>query len=171
VSRIERQVRDEATSRNEESLGRLVAQHEQQLERLREEAGQEAIGRLVTALLDFEGAAIPDLVAAATTQAPALSTPAPAAAPAEEPAGAVPDRPYIDSALCTTCNECTNLNSRMFRYNGDKQAYIADAAAGTFAQLVKAAEKCPARCIHPATPRNGDPSATDKVLRRAARFN
>jgi len=174
ASRIERQVREETTSRNEESLEQLVTQHEQQLEQLRQEAGQEAIGRLVTALLDFDGVAISDLAAAATVEVPAPSTPAPTASPSpatEEPAGAVPDRPYIDTPLCTTCNECTNLNSRMFRYNGDKQAYIADPAAGTFAELVKAAEKCPARCIHPGTPRNGDPSATDKMLRRAARFN
>ena len=34
---------------------------------------------------------------------------------------------YIDSARCTTCNECTNLNKKMFAYNADKQAYVKDA--------------------------------------------
>jgi len=79
--------------------------------------------------------------------------------------------PYIDSMLCTTCNECTNLNSRMFRYNENRQAFIADAAAGTFAELVKAAEKCPARCIHPGAPRDGDETVNDDLIARAAKFN
>ena len=43
---------------------------------------------------------------------------------------------YIDSARCTSCDECTNLNKKMFAYNADKQAYIKDASAGTFKQLV-----------------------------------
>ena len=50
------------------------------------------------------------------------------------------EAPWIESALCTTCNECTNINPQMFKYNGDKQATIADASKGTFLQLVKAAE-------------------------------
>lgn len=79
--------------------------------------------------------------------------------------------PYIDSALCTTCNECTNLNPLLFKYNDNKQAYIADLEAGTFTQLVQAAEKCPARCIHPGEPRPGDKTSTKSVLAKAAQFN
>lgn len=55
------------------------------------------------------------------------------------------DEPYVDSALCTTCNEWTKLSSRLFRYNDKKQAFIADCDAGSFTDLVRAAEKCPAR--------------------------
>jgi ferredoxin len=129
-------------------------------------AREAAISKLLYALLDLEGAApAPPLPVAAT------SAPAPAAGPAAAPAGPPPAGPYIDSALCTSCNECTNLNSRMFKYDANKQAHIADAAAGTFAELVKAAEKCPARCIHPGAPRAGDRTATDKLVARAARFN
>ena len=61
---------------------------------------------------------------------------------------------YIDSARCTTCNECTNLNNRMFAYNADKQAQVKDARAGTFQQLVVAAERCPVSIIHPGSPLN-----------------
>ena len=32
--------------------------------------------------------------------------------------------PYIETARCTSCNECTNLNKKMFAYNDAKQAYI-----------------------------------------------
>ena len=56
-------------------------------------------------------------------------------------------------------------------HNENKQAEIADPAAGTFEQLVKAAEKCPARCIHPGVPRSGDETVTDDLVARAARFN
>ena len=61
---------------------------------------------------------------------------------------------YIETARCTSCNECTNLNGRMFAYDDNKQAYIKDVHAGTFAQLVQAAEKCPAGIIHPGDPVN-----------------
>ena len=78
--------------------------------------------------------------------------------------------PYIDSFLCTTCNDCLNLNPQMFRYDENKQAEITDATAGTFKQLVKAAEICPARCIHPGAPRKGDATATPALIERAAKF-
>jgi hypothetical protein len=63
------------------------------------------------------------------------------------------------------------LNAQLFHYNAEKQAYIADAAAGTFAELVKAAELCPAKCIHPGKPRDGDSTATPELIERAAKFN
>ena len=39
------------------------------------------------------------------------------------------------------------------------------------ALLVKAAELCPARCIHPGKPRAGDASATAEMIERAEPFN
>lgn len=80
------------------------------------------------------------------------------------------DEAYIDSFLCTSCNECINLNPRMFSYNADRQAFISDDSAGTFAELVKAAEACPARCIHPGSPRFGDTTATPNVVERSKAF-
>ena len=59
----------------------------------------------------------------------------------------------------------------MFQYNANKQAVVADAKAGTFAELVKAAEKCPARCIHPGAPRDDDDTATEDLIEKAAQFN
>ena len=59
----------------------------------------------------------------------------------------------------------------MFAYNDNKQAYIKDASAGTFAQLVKAAEKCPAAIIHPGTPLNPKEKNLDKWIERARPFN
>lgn len=77
---------------------------------------------------------------------------------------------YIESARCTTCNECTNLNGKLFAYNADKQAYIKDVKAGTFAQLVTAAERCPVAIIHPGTPLNPREKDLAKWVERAKRF-
>nr|MDJ0976846.1 ferredoxin [Planctomycetota bacterium] len=79
--------------------------------------------------------------------------------------------PYITSARCTTCDECTRLNSKMFAYNEKKQAYIKDARAGTFKQLVQAAEKCPVKIIHPGTPLNPNEKGLKKWVERAKPFN
>ncbi|HEX6200907.1 MAG TPA: ferredoxin, partial [Thermoanaerobaculia bacterium] len=93
----------------------------------------------------------------------------PAAAP--EPDDELRMEPYIDTALCTSCNDCTNINGRMFAYDGNKQAYIRDATAGTFAQLVQAAEKCPAGIIHPGDPLDPDEPDLEKWMKRAEPFN
>ena len=78
---------------------------------------------------------------------------------------------YIDSARCTTCDECTNINNRLFAYNGEKQAYVKDARAGTFQQLVIAAERCPVSIIHPGSPLNAKEKDLAKWLKRAEKFN
>ncbi len=100
--------------------------------------------------------------------------PAPAeAAPVEEDDDddALVMDPYIDTARCTSCNECTNLNKKMFAYNDAKQAYIKDAKAGTFAEIVQAAERCTAKIIHPGTPLNPRERDLEKWIERAKPFN
>ncbi len=90
------------------------------------------------------------------------------------PAVAEPDGPpgdaYIETARCSTCNECMTINGQMFAYNHNKQAYIADVTAGTYAQLVEAAESCQVAIIHPGQPRNPREPGLDELLRRAAPF-
>jgi pyruvate-ferredoxin/flavodoxin oxidoreductase len=136
-------------------------------------------------------AAMPTMDPLATTAPTAPPTPAPAvavtpSAPArvaapEAPVVAAPVsaddddalviEPWIDSARCTTCNECTNINKKMFAYNADKQATIKDPTAGTFQQLVTAAERCPVGIIHPGTPLNPNEKDLAKWTLRAAKFN
>ena len=58
----------------------------------------------------------------------------------------------------------------MFRYNSEKQAYLADPRAGTYAELVMAAERCPARCIHPGLPLNPDEPGLEEWIERAKPF-
>ena len=174
----------EAIRREAEAALKAIEEHHRaELARVRETSGMEAMERLARVLLDAEGGAI--TLSAKPVPAPAASDgassqqPEPVAveeAPEPEETVAEPeDEPfseeaYIDSELCTACNECINLNPVMFKYNGDKQATIADLAAGTFLQLVTAAEKCPARIIHPGAPRSDDTTVTPELQARAARF-
>jgi pyruvate-ferredoxin/flavodoxin oxidoreductase len=113
-------------------------------------------------------ATVPQVVAAGTPVAATTTAPAAAVAVADDDMAI---EPSIDSARCTTCNECTNLNNRLFAYNAEKQAYIKDPKAGTFAQLVQAAEKCPVSVIHPGTPLNPKERDLAKWIERAKPFN
>ena len=79
--------------------------------------------------------------------------------------------PYIETARCTSCNECININKKLFAYNDAKQAYIKDAKAGTFAEIVQAAERCTAKIIHPGTPLNPRERDIEKWIERAKPFN
>jgi hypothetical protein len=116
--------------------------------------------------------------------APAAATPAAAlpvastapAAPGATSAAAAPeperspDEAYIETPRCSTCNECTQLNNKMFAYDGNRQAYIADINAGTYAQLVEAAESCQVAVIHPGKPRNPQEPGLEELLKRAQPF-
>jgi pyruvate-ferredoxin/flavodoxin oxidoreductase len=132
------------------------------------------------------------MIGEAAASAPA-ATPAPAAAqpvadaveaadePAEKPAVQVAAEvdddddfvmePYIETARCTSCDECININKKLFAYNDAKQAYIKDPKAGSFAEIVQAAEKCTAEIIHPGTPLNPKEKDLEKWIARAAPFN
>jgi ferredoxin len=81
-----------------------------------------------------------------------------------------PDEAYIETARCSTCNECTLINDKMFNYNENQQAFIADINAGTFAQLVEAAESCQVSVIHPGKPRNANEPGLEDLLKRAEIF-
>lgn len=93
--------------------------------------------------------------------------PAPTEAPAESRQST---DAYIETARCTTCDECRKINSRMFAYNENRQAYIANLEAGTYAQLVEAAESCQVSIIHPGQPRNPNEPGLADLLVRAAPF-
>lgn len=80
------------------------------------------------------------------------------------------DEPYIETPRCTTCDECTDRNDRMFAYDENKQAYIKDPDAGTYRQLVEAAEVCQVAIIHPGKPRNPDEPGLEELIERAEPF-
>lgn len=103
------------------------------------------------------------------------AVPAAAAVAVEDEDDELPDErdpylPWIETARCSTCNECTQLNNRMFAYNENRQAYVADPDAGTYAELVEAAENCQVAIIHPGKPRNPAEPGLEELLERAKPF-
>ncbi len=146
--------------------------HDSHAERLlaREKAAWEAQKNAeIEALRKSAAAAAP----AGAESAPAASAPAATAtaeaeaAPEEKVAS---DDPWIETARCPSCNECQIINPLMFAYNDNKQAYIKDANAGTFRQLVEAAESCQVAIIHPGKPRNPSEPGLDELIKRAEPF-
>lgn len=114
----------------------------------------------------------PVVVEAPAVEVPAApeTTPAeaPPAAPAAEEAPADPDAPSIETSRCSSCGACLQVNDKLFAYNADRQAVIKDLAAGTFRDLVEAAEGCPLAIIHPGKPRDPNEEGLAELLARAA---
>ncbi|MGE8357516.1 MAG: ferredoxin, partial [Microvirgula sp.] len=87
---------------------------------------------------------------------------------ATAPAATAFEPAWIDPTDCTACDDCIRLNGKAFAYGPDGRASVADPAAATYAELVRAAEHCPAACIHPGTPADpAEPGLT--ALRERAR--
>ena len=129
-------------------------------ERMRQEAEAHAPAAPAAALT----------TAVAPAQTAASAAPAAASAAAEPEPERSPDEAYIETARCSTCNECTTINPKMFAYDANKQAYIADINAGTYAQMVEAAESCQVSVIHPGKPRNPREPGLEELLKRAEPF-
>lgn len=110
--------------------------------------------------------------AAASAPVPAAAAPSAAASAAPEEPAAAPssDDPWIETIRCTSCNECKEINDRMFAYDEDNRAYIADLDAGTYRELVLAAETCQVAIIHPGKPRNPDEPGLEELIKRAEPF-
>jgi hypothetical protein len=114
---------------------------------------------------------------AAEKPAEAVAAPAAAAEPVVAAAAAEPSAPahsrdeaWIETARCPSCNECQLINDRMFGYDERKQAFIKDLAAGTYRQLVEAAESCQVAIIHPGKPRDPNEPGLEELLVRAEPF-
>jgi ferredoxin len=172
--RAAQEAREQALVEVEEARKQLEAEHAEQLELVRHTEASAAMERLANVLLNVDDLPLGQLAPAALPPAaPGAEEPPAEAAEAageEEEEGPFVEEAYINSVLCTTCQDCINISPQMFKYNENKQAYITDPTAGTFEQLVKAAEKCPARCIHPGAPRADDPTVTDDLIARAKKF-
>ncbi len=173
------QAREEIQAKEAAERERLQAEHTTAIDTVRHETAGEVMGRLTDVLLGM------DLTGASSPLSPPLSPPPPTQPVTEvgdvrepvvekekeEEEEEVFDDPWIDSVLCTTCNDCININTMMFVYNENKQAILSDLNSGTFAQLVEAAEICPARCIHPGKPQNPNEPGLDELIKRAEPFN
>ncbi|MDH3305508.1 MAG: ferredoxin [Gammaproteobacteria bacterium] len=176
---IERVIKEQQAAEAAERE-QLLKAHEEQLESVRSEAAGEVMGQLVDVLM---GADLSDLVGAGSQLAtmPAKpvadveAQPEPVAEAAEAEAVAEQelsfDEPWLDTAMCTTCDDCMGINKMMFVYNDNKQAILRDPRAGPYAHLVAAAEICPAKCIHPGKPLDPNEPGLDELIARAEPFN
>jgi ferredoxin len=120
-----------------------------------------------------QAAAAASPAAAAPAEAAAAPVVAAPAAPAEAAAEAAPpssDEPWIETIRCSSCNECQNINDKLFGYNDNKQAYFKDLSAGTYRQIVEAAEACQVAIIHPGKPKNPNEPGLEELLERAKPF-
>jgi pyruvate-ferredoxin/flavodoxin oxidoreductase len=154
---------------------RALAGEDREPETSREEieaqVRQEVVGRIASGLMRLAGdsgdagAALGELAVAAE--------PAPAPPAAAEAAGGAGDylAPWIDSDECTACDECMNLNPQIFAYNDKHKAVIVNPTGGPYRDLVKAAERCTARVIHPGLPKDRSEKDVDKWIARAEKYN
>ena len=152
--------------RSLQELGGIHSSHAQRLLAKKKELWQQQMEHELAALKarSEPEVKIPTIERAAST--PAETLPAEPEAAAEAPS----DEPYIETPRCTTCDECTQINNRMFAYDDNKQAYIADPDAGTYRELVEAAESCQVAIIHPGKPRNPNEPNLDELTKRAEPF-
>lgn len=157
-------------------VAQAKAEFDLEIDRVKTETAAEVMSRLTDMLLgmDLSSAsavrAAPAPVVDAITQNE-VDEPVEEASSAddsvEEEQEELSEDPWIDSPLCTTCNDCTDMNPLMFVYNDTKQAYIADLSTGTYKQMVEAAEICPSKCIHPGNPWDDSEDNLDELMERA----
>ncbi|MEQ9403911.1 MAG: 2-oxoacid:acceptor oxidoreductase family protein [Cyclobacteriaceae bacterium] len=79
--------------------------------------------------------------------------------------------PWLETDECTSCDECININPKIFEYNKDKKAFIKDPSGGSYQDLVKAAEKCTAQVIHPGLPADQSIKDIEKWIKRGEKYN
>ncbi|MCO6480159.1 MAG: ferredoxin [Phaeodactylibacter sp.] len=182
-------LREELQKAAEEEAASLKAGHEAEVEKVREEAARNAMERLASMLLDLDVDSIaPETGAAAASpspkpkaksearpaeKAPEVETkkaPPPKEEKKEEPEEEGLGEAWVETPLCTSCNECIDANKNIFQYNADKQAFVANPRGGSFADIVRAAEKCPVKIIHPGAPQNPGEENLEEWVKRAAPY-
>jgi len=169
-------VRRELAESSAKEREALEAKHAAELDRLRAEASAAAVGRIVAGLMGEAPLSLADLaIAAPSSPAPSAASTAAAETPAhsEAPSAAPPvaSDVWVDSALCTSCDECVRKYPAVFVYNADKQATVKDPRGGSFRDLVRAAEACPARVIHPGEPWDAGEKDLAAWVERARKFD
>ena len=180
IEKVRRQ--EQETARTE--LAGVQAEQLEELERVRVESAEDVIRQLTQVLLGLNltgdvlpaAAPLPDADAEPADQPAEMIEenvePDPIAQEVDEAEEDISfDEPFIDSYLCTTCDDCMAVNKLVFVYNDNKQAIFGDASAGTYEQMVRAAELCPAKCIHPGKPLNPDEPGLDELIQRAEPYN
>ncbi len=196
VEQATERLRRELEQTQQEKEAQLKAAYEKEIEKTREETARNAMEQLASALLDME---LDNLLPAeidigekkaAPPQKPGKETkveetqakekPEEAPPPKKEKAPKAPEaaaevadelgEAWIETPLCTSCNECIDANPIIFQYDDNKQAYVANPKGGPFADIVKAAAKCPVKIIHPGAPQNHNEENLEEWVKRAEKY-
>jgi ferredoxin len=183
VEQATERVRQQLEAAAEEKITAMQAAFEKELEAAKEESARSAMEKLAAVLLDLDTTAIladnpapvdipkiPEAPAEPAEEKTEKAEAEPPPAPEEEEEMISLGEAWIETPLCTSCNECIDANSHIFQYNAEKQAFVADPKGGPFADIVKAAEKCPVRIIHPGAPQNPDEPGLEEWVKRAEPF-
>jgi len=157
-------------------VAQAKAEFDAELERVKTETASEVMSRLTDMLLGVDlssGAVRPIASSASAETAPVVEVEEEIeeVTEPEEVEEESFEEAWIDTPLCTTCNDCTDMNPLLFVYNDTNQAVIADLNAGTYMQMVEAAEICPSKCIHPGKPWDDSEPGLDDLVKRAEPFN
>jgi ferredoxin len=167
-------------------IAALEAAHRGALAAAQAAAARQAMESLADVLLELtptrhwltiDSEVFPDVEEAVSPTVGQTAKPAPVAQEEKETTAAPPEvllplgEAWIETPLCTSCNECTELNSQIFKYNAEKQAYVADPRGGPFADMVKAAENCPVHIIHPGAPQDPAEPGLEEWIKRAVPYN
>lgn len=160
----------------ETEIENLKTQLRTEFDRTRTDDLEKAIQRMLYALIDGDQdlntiipqsaeTTIPAQAASKTEQEPELEQ------IDENTKPAIQANAWVESDECTSCNDCIDALPSVFKYNSDKLAFVHNPQGGTYAQIVKTAEKCPARCIHPGLPHDSSEPGLDKLIKRAEKYN
>ncbi len=133
-----------------------------------EQAREDVVGKIVSGLMQMVGGSGEGLAALVSGDVAAAASPEAALA---STSGGDYLAPWIETAECTSCDECIQINSKIFEYNAEKKAVIKNGEAGPYKDLVKAAERCTARVIHPGLPRDRSEKGIDKWIKRGEKYN
>ncbi|MCB9245348.1 MAG: ferredoxin [Flavobacteriales bacterium] len=159
----------------EREIDALKASFEREIAVARESAAGEAMERLADVLLNLDDLPLQSSSKVVAKTSAVISTSEPDTEQEKVEEKTVPkaasSEAWLETFRCTSCNDCVDKYPLQFKYNEDKQAVIQDAKAGTYANLVQAAENCPAQCIHPGSPFNPDEPHLDEWVKRAEPFN
>ena len=158
-------------------IAALKKEHDAAINETRNKAGNEAMEKLANVLLGLDSSAISPVKK--ETPKPALenkAVPEKKAPVKKAPPKQVVEEDddveqYLESFKCTSCNDCINKYPHIFEYNEDKQAQFKAGHSGKFAEVVDAAENCPAKCIHPGKPKNMKELNIAELMKRAEKLN
>ncbi|MBM4207347.1 MAG: pyruvate ferredoxin oxidoreductase [Gammaproteobacteria bacterium] len=141
---------------------------EAKAENIEQKLRSEIVGKIARGLMKLaggEGGGIEELALGGADET------ATASAKATSQPGADFMAPWLETEYCSSCEECIKLNPKIFAYNKDNKAYIMNPEGGPYSDLVKAAEKCAARVIHPGLPKDRTEKDIDKWIKRGEKFN